>query len=332
MKQGIQSLSTDPVKKDFSKLNELISEAIITALRMEGVRKEVIETYMEKAGEITYSKTASRGMIGKMNNAVREIEFTQEYLDGNQKIQRYISMVTGRFIQLSGNDPGFYPIEKMLKCLSHINGQEDHEVVENVIEMDLYQLKIKVNIEGHEVWRRVLVPSTYSFRHLHNIIQTVYDWHDAHLHEFVVKRVERKDLKILMDDAPEMMEYLDLDEFEIRQERFVSLEEVFPTYGEVVYEYDFGDSWEHTITLEKVVKSNEFRAIFVEGIGERPPENVGGEGGYEEYLQIMADVNDPEHEEMKQWADTQGERNMSKEKINHNLKQIIKGYYYSYFL
>jgi hypothetical protein len=321
-----------PSKKDISKINELIREAIITALQMEGVRKEVIEAYMEKSGEIKFSKTASRSMLGKMNNAVREIEFTQEYLDGNLRIQRYISIVTGRFIQLSGNDPGYYPIEKMLECLSLIYRQDGHEAVEDVLEIDLYQLKIKINLEGNEIWRRVLVPSTYSFRHLHHIIQTVFDWHNAHFHEFVVERAGKKELKIVMDDDPETMEYMNFDAFEIRQERFVGLEEIFPTNGEVVYLYDFGDSWEHTITLEKVVKSNEFRATFVEGIGERPPEDVGGEGGYEEYLRIMADANDPEHEEMKEWAENQKERNISKEKINQRLKQVIKGYHYSHFL
>ena len=321
-----------PSKKDLSKINELIREAIITALRMEGVRKEVIEAYLEKAGDITFSKTASRSLVSRMNNEVREIEFMQEYLDEKTRTQRYISMITGRFIQMSGKDPAFYPIEKMLKCLSLIVGQEDHEDVEDVLEIDLYQLKIKINLEGHEIWRRVLVPSTYSFRHLHNIIQSVFDWHNAHLHEFVVERAERKDLKIVMDDDPETMEYLNFDAFEIRQERFVGLEEIFPTYGEVLYEYDFGDSWEHTITLENVVKSNEFHATFAEGIGERPPEDVGGEGGYEEYLRIIADDNHPEHEEMKTWAENQKERNISKEKMNHRLKQVIKGYYYSHFL
>lgn len=321
-----------PSKKDFSKINELIREAIIMALRMEGVRKEVIEAYMEIAGEITFSKTASRSMVAKMNNAVREIEFMQEYLDEKKRIQRYISIVTGRFIQLSGNDPAFYPIEKMLKCLTIIFSQKDREVAEEVLEIDLYQLKIKINLEKHDIWRRVVVPSTFSFRNLHNIIQTVFDWQNAHLHEFVVERAERKDLKIVMDDDPETMEYMVFDAFEIRQERFVSLEEIFPTYGEVVYEYDFGDSWEHTIKLENVLKSNEFRATFVDGKGDRPPEDVGGEGGYEEYLRIMANVNHPEHEDMKTWADNQKERNISKEKVNHRLNHVIKGYHYSHFL
>ncbi|PAE32453.1 plasmid pRiA4b ORF-3 family protein, partial [Bacillus sp. 7884-1] len=81
-----------------------------------------------------------------------------------------------------------------------------------------------------------------------------------------------------------------------------------------------------------VVKSNEFRATFVEGIGERPPEDVGGEGGYEGYLRIMADANHPEYEYMKEWSDNQKERNISQEKINHRLKHVIKGYRYTYFL
>ncbi|WP_419887617.1 IS1096 element passenger TnpR family protein [Neobacillus niacini] len=59
-------------------------------------------------------------------------------------------------------------------------------------------------------------------------------------------------------------------------------------------------------------------------IGERPPEDVGGEGGYEEYLRIMADVNDPEHEDMKTCVDNQKERNKSHEKINHRLNHVIK--------
>lgn len=316
-------------KKDFSTIKELIREAISEALRMEGVRKEVIEAYMAKAGEISFSKTASRSMVAKMNNAVREIEFMQEYLDEETRIQRYISIVAGRFIQLSGGDEGFYPIEKMLKSLSMVYDHEENAAAEDVLEVDLYQLMIKINLEGHDIWRRILVPSTYSFRHLHNIIQTVFDWQNYHLHEFVVDRNESKTLKIVMDDDPETMEYLDFDAFDIRQERFVALKDIFPEFSEVIYEYDFGDSWEHTITLEKVVKSNVFQATYVEGNGERPPEDVGGAWGYEEYMRIMANEKHPEYENMKAWAEGQEERELSPEKINRRLKQAISGYRYS---
>lgn len=204
-----------PSKKDFSKIKDLIYEAITEALRMEGVRKEVIEAYLAQAGEISFSKTASKSMVAKMNNAVREIEFMQEYLDENSRIQRYISIVAGRMIQMSGANEAFYPFKKMLKCLGIIYGLDENSAAEEVLDVDLYQLNIQINLEGHDIWRRVLVPSTYSFRHLHHIIQTVYDWQNYHLHEFTVERTENKPLKIVMDDNPETMDYVNFDDFDI---------------------------------------------------------------------------------------------------------------------
>lgn len=296
-----------PSKKDFSKIKDLIYEAITVALSMEGVRNEVIEAYMAKAGEISFSKTASKSMVAKMNNAVREIEFMREYLDENTRIQRYISIVAGRMIQKSRENEAFYPFKKMLECLGIVYGFDENSAAEDLLDIDLYQLKIQINLEGHDIWRRVFVPSTYSFRHLHHIIQTVFDWQNYHLHEFVVKRAESKPIKIVMDDDPETMEYVNFDDFDIRQERFVALEDIFPKFGEAIYEYDFGDSWEHTITLERVVKSKAFQATYLEGNGERPPEDVGGAWGFEEYMRIVANEKHPRHNEMRVWAENQKE-------------------------
>jgi hypothetical protein len=318
-----------PSNKDFSKIKELIYEAISEALRMEGVRKEVIEAYMAQAGEISFSKTSSKSMVAKMNNAVREIEFMREYLDEKTRIQRYISIVTGRLIQRSGANEGFYPFDKMLECLGIVYGLDENSVKEDVMDFDLYQLKLQIKLEGHDIWRRVFVPSTYSFRNLHHIIQTVFDWQNYHLHEFVVEGAENKPLKIVMDDDPETMEYANFDDFDIRQERFIELEDIFPEFGEVIYEYDFGDSWEHIITLEQVVKSKKFQATYLEGNGERPPEDVGGAWGFEEYLRIMENEKDPRHNDMKAWAENQKERQLSPEKINQRLKHVISGHSFS---
>lgn len=134
---------------------------------------------------------------------------------------------------------------------------------------------------------------------------------------------------IVMDDDPETLEWLNFDAYDILQERFVSLKDIFPECEEVIYRYDFGDSWEHTITLEKIIKTNVFKATYLEGRGERPPEDVGGSLGYIEYMRIMADDTDPEYESMKTWSESQRERKLSPEKINDQLRRCINGYRYS---
>lgn len=75
-----------PSNKNFSKIRELVYKGITETLRLEDVRKEVIEAYMAIAGEISFFKTARKSMIAKMNNAVREIEFMQYYLNEETKI------------------------------------------------------------------------------------------------------------------------------------------------------------------------------------------------------------------------------------------------------
>ena len=316
------------LKKDLSNINAVIQEAIRVALRMEGIKEAIIEDYLASGGDITFSKTASRSMVAKLNNTVREIEMMSEYLDKDTTIQRYISLVVSRMIQLDGPKKGFYPRNKMIESLAMLNGLNVNQAAEQVLDIELYQLNIQLDIEGHHIWRRVLVPSSFSFRHLHNIIQTVFDWQNYHLHEFTVKRANNKPIKIVMDDDPETLEFTAFDNEEIVQERFVSLRDVFSKHSDVLYQYDFGDSWTHIITLEKKVQAHSLQVVFLEGNGERPPEDVGGEYGFNEYLRILGDATDPEHEDMKIWAASQKERIFTVEQTNHRLKSVIYNYYY----
>ncbi|MCF3943038.1 plasmid pRiA4b ORF-3 family protein [Oceanobacillus alkalisoli] len=318
-----------PVKKDFSNARGLILEAITEVLRIEGVSQTIINAYIHKAGEISFSKTANRSMVAKLNNTVREIEFMSEYLNEDTKIQKYISLLAGRQIQkINDSDEYGYPVEKMLNCLGAVYELDNDKCIP-VLDHERYQLKIQIDLGSHDVWRRVTVPSTFSFRHLHNIIQTVFDWQNYHLHEFTVDMEGNKPIKIIMDDHPETLEFLDHGEFDILQERFVSLEEIFSKHNKVIYEYDFGDSWYHHITLEKTERSHDFRATYLDGNGERPPEDVGGLFGYEEYLEVIVNENDPRNKEMMIWAESQKERKLNSEQINNRLTRVFHKYYYS---
>ncbi len=242
-------------------------------------------------------------------------------------IQRYFSMLAGRHIQKFSDGKYDYPISRLIEQLGRYCNDDHDKSERSVLEVELYQLKIRIRLEETDIWRRVQVPSNFSFRHLHKIIQAVFDWQGYHLHMFEAVKSGARTKQILMDDDPETLEWIDRESYDILQERFTALEDIFPGHEQVTYEYDFGDSWIHELVLEEITTSNRFSPLYLDGRGERPPEDVGGEGGYQEYLRIIADSTDPEHEEMKLWAESQRERKQEPEELRRKLDSAISGYY-----
>ena len=71
------------------------------------------------------------------------------------------------------------------------------------------------------------------------------------------------------------------------------------------YTYDFGDDWEHAITIEKTLPAAEGTTYPACIAGKRacPPEDCGGPWGYQELLEIIADPAHPERAERLEWLD-----------------------------
>ena len=70
------------------------------------------------------------------------------------------------------------------------------------------------------------------------------------------------------------------------------------------YVYDFGDDWHHLIEVEGVV-ALEPRTTYprcLAGKRSRPPEDVGGPPRYAEFLRVIADPSDAEHEHLIEWS------------------------------
>jgi hypothetical protein len=71
----------------------------------------------------------------------------------------------------------------------------------------------------------------------------------------------------------------------------------------LLYEYDFGDGWQHELLLEEVLLGDEsFRQICVAGDRNCPPENCGGSPGFSELLKVLQDSTHPEHEDIREWV------------------------------
>jgi hypothetical protein len=133
----------------------------------------------------------------------------------------------------------------------------------------VYQLKVTLREIEPQIWRRILVPGNVKLSALHHILQLVMGWQDMHLHQFVIGRTPYGPA----DPENEMeME----DEKQARLDQVVRGEKV-----RFVYEYDFGDSWEHEILVEKLLAPEPGTHYPVCLAGERacPPEDCGGSSG-----------------------------------------------------
>lgn len=93
------------------------------------------------------------------------------------------------------------------------------------------------------------------------------------------------------------------------------------------YEYDFGDSWEHDIVVEKVLEAAPL-AVYprcTAGAGNCPPEDCGGVWGFYGLLETIRDPKHPEYHDMKEWLGGDYDPDaFSLDGVNSRLRPLIR--------
>lgn len=175
----------------------------------------------------------------------------------------------------------------------------------------VYQLKIL--LRDTKVWRKILVKSDILLPELHKIIQTVMGWTNSHLHHFIIDNA----FYCIPDGEDYGLETVDYEK--------VKLGEVKNRIGDrFIYEYDFGDSWEHEIEIEKIlpVEKGKYYPACLDGKNACPPEDCGGTGGFEDFLKAIKDKEHPEHEEFLEWIGGEYDSEyFNIEEVNEMLKE-----------
>lgn len=88
----------------------------------------------------------------------------------------------------------------------------------------------------------------------------------------------------------------------------LSIGDLIATGSRFTYLYDFGDGWEHHLSVEWIDDNDgeplaQGDAWVVEGENACPPEDIGGIGGFQEFLDKLE--NEPyadETKEMREWV------------------------------
>lgn len=157
--------------------------------------------------------------------------------------------------------------------------------------------QVKITLMGLPIWRRLLVREDMSLGLLHAVIQVAMGWTNSHLHHFIAGKNRYSDPQF--DDGFDFGAPPDLDEGKI------TLAEAAPRVkAKFLYEYDFGDSWVHTITVEKILEPEAAPKGVAECTGGEcacPPEDCGGAWGYADLLKIIKNPKHKEHKSMMEW-------------------------------
>lgn len=186
---------------------------------------------------------------------------------------------------------------------------------------------LKITLDGSSkpiIWRRVKVNSNLTFKTLHYVIQSLFLWENSHLYQFYKSSRNEQRLFIKTVEDLEMgkeMGYVPDDEddnFDPNDPLSVLMHSRKDIYKEaettllsdvlkkekdyIIYEYDFGDSWEHKVVLEAIDEETLLYPVCLKGKGCPPPENCGGIWGYYEMLEVL-ETKKPkaDYNNYKQW-------------------------------
>ncbi len=143
--------------------------------------------------------------------------------------------------------------------------------------------------------RRLVLPANLRLDRLHLTLQAAFGWTNSHLFKFHAGEA--------LWGIPNPVDHFGSQPIDARKARLSDI--VQETGANTIhYLYDFGDSWDHVIKLEKWFDKTmtEGLPLLLDAAGRCPPEDVGGAPGYADYLDAISDPTHPEHENMRRWG------------------------------
>jgi hypothetical protein len=178
----------------------------------------------------------------------------------------------------------------------------------------IYQVQIALKGFKPKIWRRLLVQSDLLLTDFHKIIQISMGWTNSHSHQFIKNRTI---YTVRMPDDKLWEEMNNVDYKKLRISDLLKNEK-----EEIVYEYDFGDRWEHDIILEKILPKDEKQnyPVCLAGRMNCPPEDSGGIRGYADMLKILLQ---PDHKSYDLYMERLGRKfdpdHFDKDDVNESL-------------
>jgi hypothetical protein len=161
-----------------------------------------------------------------------------------------------------------------------------------------------------------LVPDNWLLGELHPVLVCVMGWGGYHLHAFRFGG----GFDPIEFSTPETVRECGGS---IQDEDSVRLSQVMTRKGQTFsYEYDFGDSWQHEIKVEKIFPYDPGIVLPVCLAGERacPPEDCGSFPGYEDILRVLKKAENDDDHALLEWLGPYDPEHFDLEAVNSCLQ------------
>ncbi len=171
------------------------------------------------------------------------------------------------------------------------------------IEVKKYTLRIKLRGISPSIWRKIEVPSSIKLTSLANIILVAMGWQGTHLHQFA-KAGRPRELYPTAEKPDEEDSLWFSNTCRHWGGDYTIAHLLKAAKDKVLFEYDFGDSWEHDVALSKVddyADGEQPRVRLVSGKRACPPEDCGGVWGYYELCEAIQHPYSARAKELKGW-------------------------------
>ena len=154
------------------------------------------------------------------------------------------------------------------------------------------RIRIEVMYTSPKIWRRVEVPLSFTLIGLHDVIQAAFDWDGDHFWTFNLGKADLGKFG--------KAEHFRWEPEEAQDVQLQAL--VNRGIKKLKYIYDYGDYWEHLITIMRVLDADPATTYpnLVAGANCAPIEDIGGVGGFYAFVAATEDPNHPDRERFEE--------------------------------
>jgi hypothetical protein len=177
-------------RNQFKDIEAKMLAAIRNTFLSMNINHEVIEEYMQRAGEVSFAANRDPKLTAWVNKHGRDLAFVvgrivNESYDEIKYEDTFGRIVSEFIVGYSANkNDSYFPAEEMKAALAELTGKP-------IYKYRAFELLVTLDLDIYKATRRLIVPADLEFSRMHELIQRVFNWNNHSTCGFINIQVKR---------------------------------------------------------------------------------------------------------------------------------------------